>query len=58
MGKTLVITEKTEMHLEPKALAAAVEAYNAFELGSDVDHVRKIVSAYLAARKMSLPSDA
>lgn len=32
-----------------EALEAACEAYNAFELGSDVDHVRKIISAYLAA---------
>jgi hypothetical protein len=35
--------------LDEKALAAACDAYNAFELGSDVDHVRKIVDAFLAS---------
>lgn len=43
------------MTLDPKALEAAVEAYNAFELGSDVSHVRNIVCAYLAASQEPAP---
>jgi hypothetical protein len=35
--------------LDKDALEAAVGAYNKFECGSDVDHVRKIVRAYLDA---------
>lgn len=35
--------------LDKEALGKAMDAYNRFECGSDVDHVRKIVRAYLDA---------
>jgi len=36
------------MQLDPKGLEVATEAYNKFECGSDVDHVRNIIRAYLS----------
>lgn len=43
------------MTTHEKALQSGLEAYNKFECGSDVDHVRSIVAAYLSAL---LPEDA
>lgn len=43
------------MGAHEKALEAGLEAYNKFECGSDVDHVRSIVAGYLSAL---LPEDA
>lgn len=47
----MTVTKNMTHELDRDALKDAVGAYNAFECGSDVDHVRKIIAAYLSAAK-------